>query len=217
MHTSGNTIYTGENTYVAQYKKKAFGAHNLKHTVPEFQEHSYILYQNLKNNVHYSYIIHIIAIMDINFEDEVLSLPFTLKEKLHKSRNRYGYHVFLSMFYSSFQHLTPKQKQKQLLINNITTEIRDDDDVSIDSTDSVPLRQQVTPAQIMRLCAKKWNNYSDSMKTAWNKRAEMLNMQPRNDGRFEVIPSPLLSPNLHDHVKESLSIEWQYLVSIFRF
>ena len=152
--------------------------------------------------------------------DAVISLPFTSKEKQHTSRQRYGYHVYLSFYYTSFKKLNSNEQQAvgrdmslgenlRVVVNN-----EGDDDVSCDSTDT-PI--QILPPEIMRYIARKWKASSVEIKDSWKLRAHHLNQQPRIDGTFDKIPTSLLSPtHLEDHLLESLTRDWQMLVSIFR-
>ena len=40
----------------------------------------------------------------------VINLPYSEKERLHKSRNRVGHHIFLSRYFSDFKNLSADTK-----------------------------------------------------------------------------------------------------------
>ena len=118
-------------------------------------------------------------IMNSNTPNQVISLPFTVKEKQHTSRNRIAYHVFLSMFFYDFQKLSMEEK-----MNVCELDILGDDDISIDTTDTPPA---IASDNVIRAAAKKWHEIDIEIKEAWKQRVIELNRQTQIDGTFEVV------------------------------
>ena len=68
----------------------------------------------------------------------------------------------------------------------------------------------------MQQAAIKWRTLGSNMKDAWRIRAESLNARPRNDGRFESLPTAIEESNLKEYVLENLTSEWQQIVKVFK-
>jgi hypothetical protein len=129
----------------------------------------------------------------------------TNKELYHPSRNRKGYHVFISQCYADFKKLTEQQQQEQLAFYHIWI---DNDEVSVDS---VMTPSTFNHVHIMKLCNRLWTSASDDVRNGWKCRAEYLNMLPRKDGRFDSLHQNLHHGSLTSNILESLSYDWIHL------
>ena len=67
--------------------------------------------------------------------DDILDLPLSTKEKSSTSRNRLGYHVFLSWYFGVFKAQTEEGKRA------IVSEFVEDDEDSVDSTITPPIQE----------------------------------------------------------------------------
>ena len=96
---------------------------------------------------------------------DVKKLPINEKERLHDSRNRLGFYVFLSRFIEDFRKLSLDQ-QKLKIYKEIYINLFPPDDVSIDSTFSI-IDEKVHHKFVMKLACKYWSHmYNNNMKNA---------------------------------------------------
>ena len=142
------------------------------------------------------------------------------KEKLHKGRNRVGFHLYLSRFFYEFNSLSITQQHYYLYKHdNIQLGVyavsNNGDDASIDSTDSV-LTRKVTRLIIHRSACKNWKyNMSEKLKRAWCTRATKFNKR-KLPGKFLRVPDAIKENNsVEKKVLESLSYEWDTVVKFF--
>ena len=74
--------------------------------------------------------------MNARVPKDVIKLCLNEKEILHNSRNRLGFHVFLSRFIQDFRKLSLEQ-QRLKIYKEIYINLFPPDDVSIDSTSTM--------------------------------------------------------------------------------
>ena len=145
--------------------------------------------------------------MNCSSPGDILCMPTSQKEALHKSRKRIGYHVYLSAFFREFQALTYEQKSDKLVKVKVWDKNEMGDDESVDSV----LTQQYRSIQcydIVKVAAMKWREMDSDMKLAWGQRADKLNERPQNDGKFLKIPDDILKSSIQKNVLVALSMEW---------
>lgn len=159
--------------------------------------------------VHYNfYIMNILEPIDVE------QLKMNDKEKEHKSRNRLGYHVFLSRYVEDFK-LLPIHIKRHLIFENLHINLFPPDDQSIDSTNSI-LLERVPYQYVMKSACREWSIvYSNQLKQAWKKRALKLNRR-KLPGKFIKIPREI-NDSVNTKLMQSLTYEWQMLVRAMKF
>ena len=132
---------------------------------------------------------------------EIVQMELSRQEKEHRSRNRYGFHIYLSRFFREFNVLSPIEKQEMLGINIILGE-----DESVDSTDS--RNNKIPVGNVLSYASRIWSvELPESIKEAWRARATRLNARPV-PGKFLKVPDDV-NNNIILH---SINAEWQVLV-----
>ena len=151
--------------------------------------------------------------MNTRCAKDVKNLSLNEKERLYNSRNRLGFHVFLSRFIDDFRKLSLLQ-QRLKIYNEININLFPPDDVSIDSTSSM-INEKVHHKFVMKLACKYWSHlYNNKMKNAWKDRAIILNSR-KLPGKFVSIPNDIKG-ELNDHIMNSLTYEWKKLMNIMK-
>ena len=141
---------------------------------------------------------------------QIKQLPLTRKERDHRSRTRKGLHVYISYYFYLFSELTAEQQEEHIVSNNV----RDDSDViSIaDSTDTAYDNPNIKFEEVVRCAYRQWRYMSAPLKSAWEKRAESLNAM-KLPGWILNLPPKLSTKSI---VMESISLEWNMLVKVFK-
>lgn len=151
--------------------------------------------------------------MNISQPRYVTKLFINTKEEEHKSRNRLGFHVFLSRYIYDFRKLSLMQ-QKHLVKMKLSINFFPREDVSIDSTSSL-IDEKVKHCYVMKLACNEWKKiYNNKMKIQWQKRATILNAR-KLPGKFVNIPINI-KDKLHNHVMDSLTYEWESLIKVLK-
>ena len=104
---------------------------------------------------------------------EVRNLPFSTKEKLHRSRNRKGYCVFLSWYFGEFKGLDNDVKLHitSLFITNGDV----NGDSSVDSILTLP-GSKIHVSVVMKEAASHWKHSIKDYHTAWSALANQLDL-----------------------------------------
>ena len=151
--------------------------------------------------------------MNARVPKDVIKLCLNKKEILHNSRNRLGFHVFLSRFIQDFRNLSLEQ-QRLKIHNEIFINLFPHDDVSIDSTSSM-IVEKVHHKFMMKLACKYWSHmYNNKMKNAWKDCAIILN-STKLPGKFVSIPNDITC-ELNNHIMDFLTYKWEKLIIIMR-
>ena len=151
----------------------------------------------------------------------IRKLTINKKENLHRSRNRLGFHVYISRFFYDFNKMSLAQQHQYIFYNDKVRLgrhriINNRDDISIDSTSSC-LTEKVPRATIYRSACKNWRyNVTIQLKKAWKSRASNLNNR-KLPGKFLHIPFSLERRNsIESRVLQSLTYEWDTVVRFFK-
>ena len=147
----------------------------------------------------------------------IVRMPYNYKEKSHRSRTRYGYHVFQSRYLDDFRNL-PDMDQQELIRGrdwrlraegNFLDLTMSDDEDSIDSTDTPPGKTPVKGSELGRVVGIHWRNLPRDVQIAWNTRAGNLNklLLP---GKFLRAPRcfSVGNMNFEEYALFSMSNEW---------
>ena len=140
------------------------------------------------------------------------------REEEHTSRERLGFHVFISRFFFDFKKLSLAQKHLYLfkqdgLLQGMYTAIGDDE--SIDSTDSL-LTDPISRVVIYRSACLEWKYHTSAQqKKAWTTRAKFLNNR-KLPGKFMQVPWTGHTNSVEDRLLQSLSFEWNLVVKFFK-
>ena len=154
----------------------------------------------------------------IALPNQVIALPNTQREINHTSRQRIGYHVYLSYYFHLFSILSIADQKEIMYYHNIWYH----DGYATDSSNNSILTPRCPVYyEITRAAAVKWRSYSIEMKTAWTTRAASLNERPPNDGNFESIPTQLVDDENPQSINgniiiQSLSTDWVNLSRLLR-
>ena len=116
---------------------------------------------------------------------------------MHPSRNRKGYHVFLSWYFSEFNVLNDNDK---LLITSPYYNLEESDDES--TTIHVSL--------VMKAAASHWKHSSTEYRVAWSECANQLNTQ-RLPGSFRILPLEIFVDGLEYNIR--LSVQSEHFLS----
>ena len=149
--------------------------------------------------------------MDATTPQNVINLPRSEKERLHKSRNRVGHHIFLSRYFFDFKNLSSDKKIEVIYGPGGEP---DNPYGDVDSVDTPP-QERITVGDISR---KAWAHYRElhpRMKAAWQKRASMLNKLPV-PGKIEKIPEEIEDCGMLNLVKVSITDEWQRISKVLK-
>ena len=160
-------------------------------------------------------------INNISTPYSIRKLTINKKEYLHRSRNRLGFHVYISRFFYEFNKMSLAQ-QHQYIFNKDRVRlgrhriINNWDDVSINST-SLCLTEKVPRATIYRSACKNWRyDVTIQIKKAWKSRASNLNNR-KLPGKFLHIPFSLERHNsIESRVLQSLTYEWDTVVRFLK-
>jgi hypothetical protein len=144
--------------------------------------------------------------------EDITTLPLTTKEKVHTSRKRLGYHVYLSYSYSKFSSMTYEEQTEILVQYSVWPEEYMEDDASFNSILTPRAPQS---CEVMKLLARKWQASPPPIKEGWKERAKILNLRDPNDGKFTNVPCKLYA-NLEREVLTSLSNDWMHFVSMMK-
>lgn len=137
--------------------------------------------------------------MNASTSTDIATLPFTRKELAHTSRNRSGFHLFISIFFSDFKERSDVEKEE--LLRDASIWDGDTFEVNPSSLLSPPTP---TVVDIMRLGCKRWRSASKEVKNAWRNRAVALNALPI-PGRFCAMPVAI---NVNADITESMTLDW---------
>ena len=132
--------------------------------------------------------------------------PITDKERTHHSRNRIGYHVYLSAYFTYFTSLSYEEKKEILVKYRVWNR---EDDAFFEEDDSVFTPIQPRASDVMKAAARKWAATDEDFKKAWKDRASELNERPRNDGKFENVPTVIVDTSMYQNVMQSLTLDWR--------
>lgn len=138
--------------------------------------------------------------------EEIIQYPITQKERNHHKRNRRGYHVFLSLYFSRFGSLNEDRKRqilRELGIWNMD---------GYESDESVMTPPSPSSWHVMKAAASEWSEMQSELKRGWKERADRLNSRPLSDGTFEAVPEFINDMA----VKTALTKDWQYFVGMMR-
>lgn len=138
---------------------------------------------------------------------QIRLLLLSKKERDHRSRNRKRIHVFLSRYICYFQHLSFEEQEELVTVHNVRTY---NDALSVDSTDTIV--NNVKFVEVMKIAFRQWRYMAECSKTAWNKRAERLNLR-KLPGWLVTIPPKIANINV---VMESILLEWEKLRKMFK-
>ena len=89
--------------------------------------------------------------MDTNTPDKIKNLPYTESERLHLSRKRNVFHVYLVQYLKEFKKQSCNEQQ-EVVANTVGIDITGDDE-SIDSTDSIVIRGGITHKHRMKVAS----------------------------------------------------------------
>ena len=142
---------------------------------------------------------------------DILALPISEKERNHRSRDRKGYHVYLSAFYFRYSEMNCDEKKEYLVEKRLMRE----EDMYESDADSTDTPIQPPNGLVMKAAGRTWQQMSAGAKNAWKERADKLNTQPRRCGKFNTIPHVLEQNNLRMSVMDSLTMDWRNTVSLF--
>ena len=145
--------------------------------------------------------------MNCNSRESILQLPFSHKELYSKSRNKTGYHVFLSQFHSEFAACS-LQQQRDMLVEAGVHDARSYPAGDADSVCSVPT---ATGRDITRLSGYYWSGLGTDIKKGWNERAILVNELPTY-GVFDSVPDDVTD----DVLKISLTNEFERFQSMIK-
>ena len=149
--------------------------------------------------------------MDLTTPNDVISKEYTHKELGSKSRNRSGFHVFISCFFHDFKKLSIDEQRQQLSVLDETSSRE-----SVDSTDTDFYK--IKHPDVMKLGCYYWrNNVPPQVKEAWTRRAEYLNSR-EVPGKFVTVPAEIGGGGLstNDFLMEALTVEWSKLLAVLR-
>ena len=144
----------------------------------------------------------------------VKGLSLSEKERAHHSRNRSGWHVFVSRYFLDFKD-APTDIKRSLISSfdplhqhRVEPRIYDDsDDSACNHNVVIKNGPSIKRGDTMKLACAHWRSMSDAMKESWRKRAEYLNSRPI-PGKYLAIPYRLKS-NFVSTVLESLTGDWK--------
>ena len=140
---------------------------------------------------------------------DILQHPITEKERNHHSRNRIGYHVYVSAYFNYFTALSYEEKKEILVKYRVWNRDNEFLDDSNEEDDSVFTAIQPRASDVIKVAARKWAASDDSLKEAWKERASELNERPRNDGKFESVPTVIVDTSMYKNVMHSLTLDWR--------
>ena len=153
--------------------------------------------------------------MDTNTPDKIKNLPYTESERLHLSRKRNGFHVYLVQYLKEFKKQS-RNEQEEVIANTVGIDITGDDE-SIDSTDSIVIRGGITHKHRMKVACHNWSKVlSPSTKLAWINRALQLNKRPI-PGKLTTYPDDIgVGEDLGEVILESITVEWKNFVHLIK-
>ena len=150
----------------------------------------------------------------------IVSLPLSTKEVSSTSRKRTGYNVYVSWFFFDFKALQQEREKERILVlagvwaPPVLSCMSDED--------STRTPVSYGACHIMMAAARHWHRLSESVKTAWRRRAVRLNSMPV-PGRFrsfprEVSKKPKIVGNrvLEQLIFDSLADDWGMVCKIMR-
>ena len=148
------------------------------------------------------------------------NLSLSEKERDHHSRNRSGWHVFVSRYFLDFKD-APTDIKRSLISSldplhqhPVDAGIYDDsDDSACNHNVVIKSDPSIKRGDTMKLACAHWRSMSDAMTESWRKRAEYLNLRPI-PGKYLAIPYRLKS-NFVNTVLESLTGEWKSIRKVF--
>ena len=143
---------------------------------------------------------------------QVTNLPLSTKEKLHRSRNRKGYHVFLSWYFGEFKGLDNDVKFH--ITSPFITNWDVNDDSSLDST-LTPPGIRIHVSIVMKVAASYWKHCTKEYHAAWSERANQLNLQTL-PGSFRTLPKEIFVDGIDYNVRTSLELDWAFVVKKMR-
>ena len=129
----------------------------------------------------------------------ITNLPKSEEDINNDSRNRKGYHTYISHFFSGFELLS-KEEQDVVLVDNA-------DDVTVDSV-MTPRTEKAY--EFLKAASIRWRNFSTKVQTTWKERAAALNLLPVK-GKVKRMPRALKLPLLNNNVIDSLKHDWRYI------
>eukprot|EP00978_Attheya_sp_CCMP212_P000940 scaffold1989_cov39-Attheya_sp.AAC.1 len=135
----------------------------------------------------------------VDTPEMVMGLPLNEREEGHKSRNRVGFHVYLSRFCMDFKALSEEEKRAEaeaidaLVVQQYFEGLlgyaeHDDSDDSVLTVHSD--QHQIKHVLVMQLACSKWWHFSAHLKDGWKSRAMWLNSRPV-PGKFSIMPDEL--------------------------
>ena len=149
----------------------------------------------------------------------VKDLSLSEKERDHHSRNRSGWHVFVSRYFLDFKDAPTDIKRSlissldQLHQHPVDAGIYDDsDDSACNHNVVIKSDQSIKRSDTIKLACAHWRSMSDAMRKIWLKRAEYLNSRPI-PGKYLAIPYRLKSDFVRN-VLESLTGEWKGICKV---
>ena len=152
--------------------------------------------------------------MEDRSPDAIFNLPHNYSELEHQSRERHGFHLFMSRYNLEFRLL---QKMNQLeIIRGREWRVANDPDLPTfvidcneDSTDAPVCDTAIKGYEIMRASGHKWRNLSIECQNSWKKRAMKLNKR-KLPGRFTRVPQVFLQQTIsfEQAALNSMTKEW---------
>ena len=131
--------------------------------------------------------------------NQIIALPLSKKEKLNPSRNRKGYHVFLSWYFCEFKLLNEDDKL-QITSPYRTVEQSDDESTIL-----------IHVSMVMKAAASHWKQSPTEFHAAWSERTNQLNTQCL-PGSFRMLPSELFVDGLEYNTRLSVQSDWAFVV-----
>ena len=130
---------------------------------------------------------------------KILGLDYSDKELYSRNRNKTGYNIYVSFYFSDFKGLDYETKKSVLC----DAEIHDISEYDLHEEDSVVSVPLATTIDVMRIAARKWREMPADTKNAWKERAELVNNLPIY-GAFVSIPNHVIKIQ-EDVIKKSLT------------
>ena len=125
-----------------------------------------------------------------SIDEDIVHLPLTEKERNHRSRSRYGYHVFLSFFFLKYGELDLQEKEEFLTAAGVWERS------GYESEDSVITPPMPNHIHVMKAASRTWQRMGTELRNRWKERAGILNRQPPSDGTITT-PSFILVQGPH--------------------
>ena len=160
--------------------------------------------------------------MEDRSPEEIFNMPYNYSELEHQSRERHGFHLFMSRYNIEFKNLE-KMDQLERIKGREWRVAHDRDlptfviDCDEDSTDTPICDTAIKGYEIMRASGMKWRNLSMECKMSWKRRAIKLNKR-KLPGKFNRVPLVFLQQTIsfEQAALNSMSKEWMNISKNFQ-